>query len=333
MMTPDANLSPLLQTFFTERLMRQRQVSPHTLASYRDAFCLLLRFIEQQTRKAPAALSLQDLDAPMLGAFLDHLEQERHNGPRTRNARLAAVHSFFQYVALQEPGYSALIQRVLAIPTKRYERKPIEFLTPPEIDALVGAPDVTTWLGRRDRTVLLLAVQTGLRVSELTGLRCQDLELGRGAHVRCLGKGRKTRCTPLRRDVVVALKEWLRERQGQPTDVLFPSLRGGPLSRDSIEYLVAKHVATASLHCPSLTHKQVTPHSLRHTAAMELLHHGVDRTVIALWLGHEKVETTQIYLHASLEIKEQALEKTAPVNGTPGRYRPDDELLAFLKGL
>lgn len=333
MMTPEANLSRLLQAFFTERLMRQRQVSPHTLASYRDAFCLLLRFIEQQTQKAPAVLSLQDLDAPMLGAFLNHLEQDRHNGPRTRNTRLAAVHSFFRYVALQEPGYSALIQRVLAIPTKRYERKPIEFLTPPEIDALVGAPDVATWLGRRDRTVLLLAVQTGLRVSELTGLRCQDIELGRGAHVRCLGKGRKTRCTPLRRDVVEALKEWLRERQGQPTEVLFPSLRGGPLSRDSIEYLVTKHVATASQQCPSLHHKQVAPHTLRHTAAMELLHHGVDRTVIALWLGHEKVETTQIYLHASLELKEQALEKTASVNGTVGRYRPDDALLAFLKSL
>lgn len=333
MMDSDANLSRLLQAFFTERLISQRQVSPHTLASYRDAFCLLLRFIEQQTQKAPAALSLQDLDASLIGAFLNHLEQERHNGPRTRNARLAAVHSFFRYVALQEPGYSALIQRVLAIPAKRYERTPIEFLTRPEIEALLAAPDVTTWLGRRDRTLLLLAVQTGLRVSELTGLCCQDVELGRGAHVRCLGKGRKTRATPLRKDTVVALKEWLRERRGQPSEVLFPSLRGGSLSRDSIAYLVTKHVATASQHCPSLQNKHVSPHTLRHAAAMDLLHHGVDRTVIALWLGHESIETTQIYLHASLEIKEQALQKTAPVNGTPGRYRPDDQLLAFLKGL
>lgn len=332
-MNPEANVSRLLQAFFTERLMGQRQVSPHTLVSYRDAFCLLLRFIEQQTQKAPAVLSLHDLDAPLIAAFLNHLEQDRHNSPRTRNARLAAVHSFFQYVALQEPGYSALIQRVLAIPAKRYERAPIEFLTRPEIDALVAAPDVTTWLGRRDRTLLLVAVQTGLRVSELIGLCGQDIELGRGAHVRCLGKGRKTRCTPLRQDAVMALKEWLRERQAQPTDVVFPSLRGGPLSHDSVEYLVKKHVASARQRCPSLQNKKVSPHTLRHAAAMELLHHGVDRAVIALWLGHESIETTQIYLHASLELKEKALEKTAPVNGIPGRYRPDDELLAFLKSL
>jgi integrase/recombinase XerD len=333
MMSPSANVSRLLQAFFTERLISQRQASPHTLASYRDTFCLLLRFIQQHTQKAPSGLSLQDLDAPMIGAFLNHLEQHRHNGPRTRNARLAAIHSFFRYVALQAPGDSALIQRVLAMPAKRYERVPIEFLTRPEIDALVAAPDRTSWLGRRDRTLLLLAVQTGLRVSELVGLRCQDIELGHGAHVCCLGKGRKRRATPLRKDAIAALKEWLRERQGQPDEPLFPSLRGGALSRDSIEYLVTKHVATARQHCPSLHDKRISPHTLRHAAAMDLLHHGVDRAVIALWLGHESVETTQIYLHASLAMKEQALQKTTPVNGTPGRYRPDDELLAFLKSL
>ncbi len=333
MTNSEANLSRLLQAFFTERLSGQRQASPHTLASYRDAFCLLLRFIEQRSRKAPSSLSLQDLDAPVIGAFLDHLEQQRHNGPRSRNARLAAVHSFFRYAALHEPAYSALIQRVLAIPAKRYQRTPIEFLTRSEIEALLAAPDLTTWLGRRDRTLLLLAVQTGLRVSELIGLRCQDLELGHGPHVRCLGKGRKARATPLRKEAVIALKDWLGERRAQPTDVLFPSLRGTPLSRDSVEHLVAKHVATAARHCCSLQNKRVSPHTLRHAAAMELLQQGVDRAVIALWLGHESVETTQIYFHASLELKEKALEKAVPLNTPPGRYRPDDQLLAFLKSL
>lgn len=332
-MTTDANLPRLLQAFFTERLIGQRQASPHTLASYRDAFCLLLRFIERRIQKTPAALALADLDAPLIGAFLDHLEHERNNGPRSRNARLAAVHAFFRYVALLEPGSSALIQRVLAIPAKRYERTLIEFLSRAQIEALVAAPDPTTWLGQRDRTLLLLALQTGLRVSELIGLRCQDVVLGRGAHVRCLGKGRRARCTPRRKDAVAVVPAWLHERHGQPTEPLFPSQRGGPLSRDSVEHRVEKHVATARQHRASLNHKQVSPQVLRHSAAMDLLQHGVDRAVIALWLGHESVETTQIYLHASLEIKEQALEKTAPMNVPPGRYRPDDELLAFLKSL
>ena len=332
-MSTQANLARLLQAFFTDRLMRQRQASPHTIASYRDTFCLLLRFVQQRTNKAPASLALPDLDAPLIGAFLDYLERERGNSARSRNVRLAAIHSFFRYVALYEPVYSALSQRILTIPSKRYERTPIEFLTRPEIEALLAAPDLHTWLGRRDRTLLLLAVQTGLRVSELIALRCQDLVLGHGAHVRCLGKGRKARCTPLRKDAVVGLRQWVCERQGAPTDPLFPNQRGGSLSRDSIEHLVAKHVASACRSCSSLNHKHVTPHVLRHSAAMDLLQHGVDHAVIALWLGHESVETTQIYLHASLEIKEQALEKTTPANIPLGRYRPDDALLAFLNSL
>ena len=332
-MNNEANFARLLQAFFTDRLMRQRQASLHTIASYRDTFCLLLQYVQQCMNKPPSALSLTALDAPIIGAFLDYLEQKRGNSPRSRNVRLAAIHSFFHYVALHEPTYSALCQRVLAIPSKRYERVPITFLTPPEIEALLAAPDQRTWLGRRDRTLLLLDVQTGLRVSELIGLRCQDITLGHGAHVYCLGKGRKSRCTPLRSDAVAALDQWLNERQGQPTDPLFVSQRGGPLSRDSIEYLVAKHVKTASQHCPSLKHKHITPHVLRHSAAMDLLQHGVDCAVIALWLGHESVETTQIYLHASMEIKEQALEKTTPIGVQQGRYRPDDELLAFLSAL
>jgi len=332
-MTAAANVAPLLQAFFTDRLMAQRQASPHTIASYRDAFCLLLRFIQQRSGKAPSELSLQDMDAPTIGAFLEHLEHGRSNRPRSRNVRLAAVHAFFRYVALHEPDYSALAQRVLAIPTKRYERPVIEFLTQAEIKALLNAPDQVTWFGRRDRTLLLLVAQTGLRVSELIGLRCQDVVLGHGAHVHCLGKGRKDRCTPLRKETVKALHAWLHERQGEPRDPLFPSQRGGALSRDSVAHIVHKHVATAARQCPSLQHKRVSPHVLRHSAAMDLLQHGVDSAVIALWLGHESVETTQIYLHANLEIKEKALEKTSATNIAIGRYHPDDDLLSFLSNL
>ena len=332
-MTAEANLPRLLEGFFTERLMHQRQASPHTIASYRDTFSLLLRFVQKQTNKAPSTLSLQDLDAPVVGAFLNHLEQGRSNSPRTRNTRLAAIHAFFGYAALYEPGMSALVQRVLAIPSKRFEHKTIAFLTDEESKALVATPDTDTWLGRRDRTLLLLTVQTGLRVSELIGLCCQDVVLGHGAHVRCLGKGRKARCTPLRDDAVTTLRAWLDERHGQPMDPLFPNQRGKPLSRDSIEHLVGKYATIARQRCPSLEKKHITPHVLRHSAAMALLQHGVDRAVIALWLGHESVETTQIYLHADMKMKEQALAKTSNVDVPPGRYRPDDELLAFLKSL
>lgn len=332
-MRAEANLPRLLEGFFSQRLMHQRQASPHTIASYRDTFSLLLRFLQEQTNKAPSTLSLQDLDAPVVGAFLEHLEKGRGNSPRTRNTRLAAVHAFFGYAALYEPGASALVQRVLAIPSKRFEHKPIAFLTQEEIQALVAAPDATTSLGRRDRTLLLLTAQTGLRVSELIGLCCQDVVLGRGAHVRCLGKGRKARCTPLREDAVTALSAWLDERRGQPADPLFPNRGGGPLSRDSIEHLVGKYATSARQCCPSLEKKHITPHVLRHSAAMALLQHGIDRAVIALWLGHESVETTQIYLHADMTMKERALAKTSNVDVPPGRYHPDDELLAFLKSL
>lgn len=332
-MKAEANLPRLLEGFFSERLMHQRQASPHTIASYRDTFSLLLRFLQERTNKLPSTLSLQDLDAPVVGAFLEHLDKGRGNSPRTRNTRLAAVHAFFGYAALYEPGVSALVQRVLAIPSKRFEHKPIAFLTQEEIQALVAAPDATTWLGRRDRTLLLLTAQTGLRVSELIGLCCQDVVLGRGAHVRCLGKGRKARCTPLREDAVTALSAWLDERRGQPADPLFPNRGGGPLSRDSIEHLVGKYATSARQCCPSLEKKHITPHVLRHSAAMALLQHGIDRAVIALWLGHESVETTQIYLHADMTMKERALAKTSKVDVPPGRYHPDDELLAFLKSL
>jgi len=327
------NFSSLLQAFFTDRLMRQRQVSPETIASYRDAFCLLFRFVRQRLNKAPSVLEMEDLDASLIVAFLCWLENERGNCARTRNARLAAIHSFFKYAALCDPIHSGLIQRVLAIPGKRYDRVPVEYLTRPETEALLAAPDQTTWAGRRDRTLMLITVQTGLRVSELVGLDCQDIVLGNGAHVRCKGKGRKERCTPLRKETIEALHSWLRERDGRRSDPLFPNARGGRLSRDGVEYLLRKHLSTAVLSCASLKNKRLSPHVLRHTAAMDLLQHGVDRSVIALWLGHETLETVDVYVHANLQMKEQALAKTVPLDVPWGRYRPDDELLAFLKSL
>jgi len=332
-MTSANAFSTLLQGFFTDRLLRQRRASPHTIASYRDAFRLLLRFAQARLGKHPSALSLDDLDARFIGAFLDHVERERGNCARTRNVRLAAVHAFFHYVSICEPGHADRCQRILAIPAKRHLRRPIAFLSRDEIDALLAAPDPTLWIGRRDRTLLLLAIQTGLRVSELIHLTCEDVILGSGAHVRCEGKGRKQRCTPLRRDTAAVTAAWLRERHGQPTDPVFPTIRGHALSPDAVERLLAKHAKAAQSRCPSLTRKRVSPHVLRHTAAMELLQHGVDRSVIALWLGHESVETTQMYLHADMRLKEQALARTLPTDVAPGRYRPPDRLLAFLESL
>jgi site-specific recombinase XerD len=332
-MKTNNNLPGLIEAFFTDRLMRQRQASPNTIASYRDSFCLLFKFAKLCLNKEPSDLSIEDLNADFIGSFLNHIEKNRGNCARSRNVRLAAIHSFFKYIALKDPSHSALIQRVLAIPTKRYERKPIDFLTKPQIEALLTAPDQSTWGGRRDSTLLHLAIQTGLRVSELIGLTCKDIVLDSGAHVRCKGKGRKDRCTPLLKQLVAILRSWLRERSGQPDDPLFPNTRGGFLSRDGVEYLLNKHVAVACQKCPSIQKKRVSPHVLRHTAAMELLQHGVDITVIALWLGHESPETTQIYVQANLKMKEEALAKTTPVNVKPGRYQPKDQILTFLKSL
>ena len=328
-----AGFPSLLQSFFTDRLFRQRQASSHTIAGYRDSFRLLLQFAKEQLGKAPSNLTIEDLNVSFIGNFLDDLETRRKNSARTRNIRLAAIHSFFQYVALEEPAHALLCQRILAMPTKRHQRRPIEFFNREETDALLAATDSSSWIGRRDRTMLLLTAQTGLRVSELTGLSCQDIVLGTGAHVHCQGKGRKHRCTPLRPETAKMLEAWLRERRGCPQDPLFPSIRGGKLSRDAIERLVAKYTALAARKCPSLRRKKVSPHALRHGAAMDLLQNGVDRSVIALWLGHESVETTQMYLHADMRLKEKALSRTQPSKVRPGRYRPNDKLLAFLENL
>jgi integrase/recombinase XerD len=323
----------LLQSFFTDRLLRQRQASPHTIAGYRDSFRLLLQFAKNRLGKMPSQLDIEDLDAPFIGHFLDHLESARKNSARTRNVRLGAIHSFFRYVALEDPAHALHCQRILAVPNKRHVRRPLEFLKREEMDALLAVPNRSTWIGRRDRTLLLVAVQTGLRVSELTGLNCQDLVLGTGAHVRCLGKGRKRRCTPLRPETAKMVGAWLRERRGQPEDPAFPSIRRGRLSCDAVESLLTKYTHLAARTCPSLKRKRVSPHVLRHGTAMDLLHHGVDRSVIALWLGHESAETTQMYLHADMRLKEKALSRTEPLGVKPKRYRPHDKLLAFLESL
>ena len=327
------SLAPLLQAFFTDRLQKQKQVSPETIASYRDTFRLLLAFAHKRLGKEPSDLLLTDVDAPFVGAFLEHLERDRKNSARTRNLRLVAIRSFFKYVAMREPAHSGLIQRVLAIPQKRFDRNLVTFLAPAESKAFIAAPDRTTWIGRRDHALLVVAIETGLRVSELVNLKCEDAVLQTGPHVRCLGKGRKERFTPLMPLTVGVLRIWLKERNGSPSDPLFPSRRGGKLSRDAVERLVAKYAAVACRTCPSLKGKRVSPHVLRHTTAVDLLRAGVDHTVIALWLGHESPETTRMYLDADLSIKEQALYRTAPPDTKPGRYQPGDALLAFLNSL
>lgn len=326
-------LAPTLQSFFTDRLMRQRQASPHTIAAYRDTFRLLLAFATKRLRIAPSQLLVDHLHAPLVAAFLDDLEHSRKNSVRTRNTRLAAIRSLFRYAALRHPEHAAVIERVLAIPPKCFERSLVSFLTEAEVAALLAAPDRTTWTGRRDHAVLELALQTGLRVSELIGLRCADVHLGVGPHVSCLGKGRKQRITPLTRGVVDVLRVWLAERGGQAEQPLFVTRAGRALSRDALEHRLAKHVENAANAAPSLHRKKVTLHGLRHTAAMRLLRAGVDTSVIALWLGHEQVETTQIYIHADLSIKERALARTAPAGTRPGRYQPGDSLVAFLESL
>jgi integrase/recombinase XerD len=326
------DLAPILQGFFTDRLARQKKASPNTVAAYRDTCKLLLSYARERTGKAPSKLSLADLDAALIGEFLQHLEDDRGNGSATRNARLAAIHSLFRYAAPRAPEHAATISQVLAIPPRRRERAIVSYLTPEETDALLAAPDREAWHGRRDHALLLLTVQTGLRVSELTGLARQDAHLGAGPHVRCHGKGRKDRATPLTSQTVKVLRTWLAELSPSPDGPLFPTRAGGRLSRDAVERLVAKHAAAAA-GSPSIKEKNVTPHTLRHTAAMSLLRGGVDTSVIALWLGHENSETTQIYLHADMTIKEQALARVQQPSTSPGRYRPPDSLLTFLDNL
>lgn len=328
-----ATLPALIQQFFTDRLCTQMDASPHTIAGYRDTFRLLLQFASERTGRAPTTLKVDDLDCVLVGEFLMHVETQRRNTARSRNTRLAAIRSFFRFVAMTEPAYILHCQKILAMPGKRYVKRTVEFLDHAEMEALLAAPDRSTWAGRRDHAILMVALQTGLRASEIVGLRRCDVVIGTGAHIRCEGKGRKQRSTPLRKESAKVLKAWLKERGGGNADPLFPTNRGTRMSRDALEGIVRRHTLTASRLCPSLAAKRVSPHVLRHSTAMDLLHHGVDQTVIALWLGHESVETTQVYIHADLHLKEKALARVAAPAVSPGRYRPDDKLLAFLEAL
>jgi integrase/recombinase XerD len=326
-------IAPTLQAWFTERMITQRNSSPRTIAAYRDTFRLLLAFASERTGKRPYQLDIEDLDAELIGAFLNHLEQDRGNTTRTRNARLAAIHSLYKYAALQHPEHLATIGRVMAIPFKRHQRPGLTYLNQDEITALLTAPDQTTWLGRRDQALLLLAVLTGVRVTELVTLTIGDVTLTNGAHIKIKGKGRKRRATTLTPETVAVLRQWPKERQGQPQDPLFPTRQGQPLTRWGVRQLLTKHTATAATSCPSLKDKQVSPHTLRHTNAMLLRAGDVDIATIALWLGHESIKTTYIYQHADPALKQRAVDRIAPVGAKPGRYRPTDALLAFLEGL
>jgi len=326
-------IAPTLQSFFTDRLAQQRRVSPRTIASYRDSLKLLLGFAQQRTGKTPSALDWDDLDTETITAFLKHLETERHNTARTRNLRLTAIRSLFTYAALRHPEHAALIQQVLAIPAKRFDRQLVAFLTATEIDALLDAPNRTRWEGRRDRALLLVATQTGLRLSELTDLDCGDVSIGAGANIRCLGKGRKHRAVPLTSTTHAVLRVWLTERAGQPNHPLFPTRTGRRLSSDAVQRLVREHAITAAQRCPSIRAEALHPHVLRHSCAMTLLQAGVDTAVIALWLGHADIRSTNIYLHADMAIKQRALDLTTPTTTPPGRYRPNDALLTFLESL
>lgn len=326
-------VAPTLQAFFTDRLARQLQASPRTIASYRDTLRLLLCYVHDRTGTAPSSLDWDDLDETLIAAFLEHLESERGNSARTRNLRLTAIRSLFRYAALRHPEHAAVIARVLSIPPKRFEKRTITFLTAAEAKALLEAPDQTRWEGRRDRALLTLALQAGLRVSELIALTCADIALGTGAHVRCEGKGRKHRSVPLTAAAQAVLSTWLKERAGEAHDPLFPTRTGRRLSRDAIERRLATHTTNAATRCPSLNGKRLHPHALRHSCAMSLLQAGVDTTVIALWLGHADVRSTGPYLHADLTIKERALALLAPAAVAPGRYKPADRVLAFLEAL
>jgi site-specific recombinase XerD len=326
-------IAPTLQSFFTDRLARQRRASARTIAVYRDSLRLLVVFVHRRTGKPPSGIDWADLDVEMISAFLDHLETDRDNSPRTRNLRLTAIRSLFTYASLRHPEHAGLIQRVLAIPPKRFERPTVSFLTAAEIDAVLAAPDPTRWEGRRDRTLLLTAVQTGLRVAELTGLNCGDVTLGTGACVRCEGKGRRHRAVPLTSPAAALLRQWMDERSGLGDDPLFPTRTGRRLSTDAVERLVRKHAATAAASCRTLHADKVHPHVLRHSCAMTLLQAGVDTAVIALWLGHADIRSTNAYLHADMTIKQRALERTTPTSIPPGRYHPSDSLLAFLESL
>ncbi|WP_190816076.1 tyrosine-type recombinase/integrase [Saccharopolyspora pogona] len=329
-----SDLAPILQSFFTDRMITQKHASQHTIRAYRDTFRLLLSFTQQAIGTPPWKLDVGQLDADVITSFLCWLETTRNNSPRTRNTRLSAIRSLFRYAALRAPDNAAVIQRVLAIEASRIDTTLVSWLTDTESDALLAVPDRSTWIGRRDYALLLTALRTGLRVSELTQLARRDLHLGAGAHVRCIGKGRKERCTPLDAQTIAALHEWLAQHPGKDqADPLFTTRQATPMSRDAVHVRIIKYQKAAAQACPSLADKNLTPHTLSHSTAMHLRRTGVDNAVIALWLGHQDIRSTQIYIHADLELKERALDRTTPPDVPPGRYQPPDHLLAFLESL
>lgn len=327
-------LAPTLQSFFTHYLVGQRGASTHTITAYRDTFRLLLRYVYRRTGVAPSDLDLAHLSADVVADFLNHLEHDRGNSVRTRNARLAAIHSLFTHAALRHPEHADLIMQVLAIQAKRAHHTVLTYLTEPEVTALLAAPDRTTWTGRRDHLMLLIMITTGIRVSELTGLERADTAPPPGAHIAVHGKGRKDRITPLDLVTADAVAVWLTENPGQPHDPLLPArgTRRG-MSTDAVAQRITIHTTTAATTCPTLADRAVTPHVLRHTTAMRMLAAGIGITTIALWLGHESPESSRPYLHADLELKQRALDRTAPPDTVPGRYTPPDALLAFLEAL
>ncbi len=322
----------LLQKFFTVQLYKEKQVSSHTIVSYRDTFKLLLDFVHQKYKLKPEGICLIDLDVECIRHFLNYLEEERKASARSRNQRLAALRSFYKFVSFERPDLSGSIQRILSIPCKRYTRRNICFLQPDEVSALQSGPDLSQWVGRRDQAILILAIQTGLRVSEITSLKVEDVILSNGPYVKCQGKGRKERCTPLTKNTTRILRSWLKERPVD-SEYFFTTSLGKKLSSDAIQARVKIYAQKAAQKCPSIAKKRITPHVLRHTAAMQLLQSGVDRSIISLWLGHESYETTQMYLSADLKIKEKIIEKVKYVNGRNTRFKPTNDIFLFLKTL
>jgi len=329
----ETNFPTILQQFFLERLIQQRNASTQTVAAYRDGFRLLLQFAQRHLGKPPERLALSDLDAPLVLAFLNHLEKERHNTIRSRNARLAAIRSFLHFAALQEPTALPVIQRVIAIPMKRFDKPMLGFLSRTEMQAILDAPDCTTWCGQRDRVMFATLYNTGGRVSEITGLKVSDVVLERSATVRMHGKGRKERRVPLWRTTTSEIRKWLTCIDSMPDQPLFPGRSGTRMTRPAVMARLQLAVQSAAAVCPELAKRQISPHTIRHSTAMHMLQSGVDITVIALWLGHESPSTTHIYVEADLAMKERALNAVQSPRLKQKRYQATDRVLQFLQTL
>lgn len=326
-------LAAQLQTYFSLFARTQRDLSSHTISAYRDTWRMLITFLAARTGTRAEHITFEHVNARNVTAFLDHLEHERGNSIATRNARLSAIRAVLTHAMIDHLEHAATITRVLAIPPKRHPRPMLEFLTRDEADALTAAPDRSRWTGRRDHAMLVLAIQTGLRISELRSLTCIDLHLDTGPNVTCVGKGRRTRATPLTPTTTAVMKVYLQERMTRPGDALFCGPHGQQLSPDALEHRLAAHIATATTTCASLADKHITMHTLRHTAAMNLLAGGVDVSVIALWLGHQRTQSTDAYLHADMAIKQAAIDRTRPPDTEPGTYQPEPDILAWLAAL